>query len=119
MSKKVASDETSVENVAIKTRPMNIVDDFSLLCSNEWLDAKTLIDESLTGQIDESDKVTFLCEILMVHNVYFEFNYIPKLLLELYWFWPCIFFAAIFQFGLHIANITTVGTAGPQYKILY
>ena len=65
MGAKVASDESSLENISIKNRPMNIATDYDLLCSNEWLAAKTDLDENCPDMSD-SDKVQILCKVLIV-----------------------------------------------------
>ena len=65
MGAKVASDESSLENISIKNRPMNIATDYDLLCSNEWLVAKTDLDESCPDMSD-GDKVQILCKVLIV-----------------------------------------------------
>ena len=65
MGDKVASNESSVENISIKNRPINIRDDYSALQSNEWLDAKVFLDEKFDS-LQEEDKVDLLCKLLKV-----------------------------------------------------
>ena len=68
MSTKISANESAVENVSIKNRPMNVADEYQHLCSNAWLDAKTTLDK-LTDDSDISaklDKLTLLCDIIKV-----------------------------------------------------
>ena len=64
MNTKIASDESNLENINIFNRPMNIASDYELLASNEWLGAKTELDEQFTD--DEDSKIKFLCDIMLV-----------------------------------------------------
>ena len=66
MNAKVSSDESSLENISIQARPMKIAEDYSLLLSNVWLDAKSALDEGIPEDSMEADKVTLLFDILMV-----------------------------------------------------
>ena len=81
MSSKVSANESAVENVNIKNRPMNVAEDYQLLCSNEWLGAKTALDDIVNEQkalddtvdeirqdVPEYIKVTLLREIIVVCN---------------------------------------------------
>ena len=71
MSSKMAADESSVENVSIKVRPMNIADDYIQACSNEWLEAKTTLDNVLDDQPkSECIKIELLCNIIKVCKWY-------------------------------------------------
>ena len=63
MNKKISANETSLENIAIKCRPMNIADDFNNFVSGVWLEAKRVLDEK---RIDEEKCVRFLVDIMMV-----------------------------------------------------
>ena len=62
----MAADESSVENVNIKNRPMNIADEYIQFCSNEWLAAKSVLDEADLDDLQEVEKVQLLFQILMV-----------------------------------------------------
>ena len=64
MNTKIASDESNLENINISNRPMNIASEFELLASDEWLNAKTELDEQFTK--DEDSKIKFLCDIMLV-----------------------------------------------------
>ena len=66
MSTKLAADESNVENVSIKNRPMNVAEEYQLLCSNQWLDAKTVLDDLGDGRTQDYMKVQLLSEVLMV-----------------------------------------------------
>ena len=63
MDAKISARESTIENVSIKNRPMNIKEDFSELCSGPWQDAKGDIDNY---SVQEADKLQFLCDIIMV-----------------------------------------------------
>ena len=65
MGKKIASNESSLENISIKSRPMNVSEDYNLIVSNEWLDAKVELDK-LYKRVNEKDKLEFLCNIIKV-----------------------------------------------------
>ena len=66
MSTKLAADESNVENVSIKNRPMNVAEEYQLLCSNQWLDAKTILDDLGDSRTPDYMKVQILSEVLMV-----------------------------------------------------
>ena len=66
MNAKVSSDESSLENISISARPMKIAEDYTLLLSNAWLDAKSELDELVPDDFTEADRVTLLFDILMV-----------------------------------------------------
>ena len=66
MSTKLAADESNVENVSIKTRPMNVAEEYQLLCSNQWLQAKTVLDEVGGSRTPDYIKIQLLSEVLMV-----------------------------------------------------
>ena len=74
MGTKIASDESSLENISIKNRPMNIATDYDLLCSNEWLNAKTDLDDNCSDMPEEG-RILILCDVLMVS---FLHKYYPK-----------------------------------------
>ena len=74
MSTKLAADESNVENVSIKNRPMNIAEEYQLLCSNQWLDAKTALDD-ITEDTSDIVKLYLLSEVMMVRsNSYITMN---------------------------------------------
>ena len=64
MSDKVASDESNLENISIKNRPMVVTSEYENFFSNEWLDLKTVLD-SREGA-GEEEKIAFLCDLVMV-----------------------------------------------------
>ena len=66
MNAKVASDESALENISIKARPMKIAEEYTLLMSNAWLEAKTALDEENPDKTTEAERVMFLCDVLMV-----------------------------------------------------
>ena len=70
MGTKVSANESAVENVSIKNRPMNVSDEYHNLCSNAWLDAKTILDEVKGDSVisAELDKVQLLCDVMKVSN---------------------------------------------------
>ena len=45
MSKEMSHSELDLENISVKNRPMTIMGEYSSFTSNEWLDAKTALDE--------------------------------------------------------------------------
>ena len=65
MNAKIAANESSFENTSIRARPMNIAEDYVLLTSNTWLDAKTALDD-LEEETTEQFKVQFLLDIMLV-----------------------------------------------------
>ena len=66
MNAKVSSDESALENISIQARPMKIAEDYTLLMSNFWLDAKSALDDVKADYITEAGKIMFLFDILMV-----------------------------------------------------
>ena len=73
MDKQVAKDERQLENVSVKARPMNIQGKYQDICSNEWNDAKSLLD-SKRIQAGEQQKMTFLVDIFLVSEILFFQN---------------------------------------------
>ena len=71
MNKKISTNETSLENIAIKCRPMNIADDFNNFVSSVWLEAKQVLDGSRMG---EEKSVRFLTDTMMVGILKYIFN---------------------------------------------
>ena len=60
MNQTMARDESDLENINVKNRPMNVMDDFTTFCSQQWLDAKTVIDDWAEEQHREvDDEVAF------------------------------------------------------------
>ena len=66
MNAQVSSDESALENISIHARPMKIAEDYTLLMSNFWLDAKSALDEIKADDITEAGKIMFLFDVLMV-----------------------------------------------------
>lgn len=70
ISTKVSKDESVIENVSVKNRPMNVADEYMLLCSGPWLEAKGAVDEvkggDEAGEITEQDRIVFLSNIMVV-----------------------------------------------------
>ena len=77
MGDKVSSNESSVENISIKHRPMNINDDYGTFQSSEWLDAKTFLDEHLETSSTQ-DKIGLLSEMLQVCYSRYIFSHYPS-----------------------------------------
>ena len=63
-SDKVAGNESDVENISIKNRPMVVAEEYQRLFTDEWLEVKTMLD-ARTDLIEEQ-KIAFLCDIFMV-----------------------------------------------------
>lgn len=61
----MASNETSVENVSIKNRPIKVGEEYSQICSDQWLMAKEDVDSHMYGS-NEEEKLKFMCDVLMV-----------------------------------------------------
>ena len=60
----MSADESSLENVNIKDRPMTIASEYELICSNQWLSAKMELD--LQEDLEEEVKLKFFRDILLV-----------------------------------------------------
>ena len=65
MNMQLSTNETVLENVSIKTRPMNIATEYSNMCSTEWHNAKEELDRS-RNRLKEEYKLHFLSKILLV-----------------------------------------------------
>ena len=65
MSTKVGKDESSLENISIQNRPMNIKDEYENLCSSTWLHAKEKLDKTMKNE-PEQKRVEFLVDIMTV-----------------------------------------------------
>ena len=67
MSSRISRDESDLENISMKVRPMNIVDEFQQICNEEWLEAKMFLDEKIpTEQMDEKTKTVLLAALILV-----------------------------------------------------
>ena len=68
MNDRMNQDESQVENVCIKARPLKLVDEFELFCTDEWLAAKNDLDEctDVNFLMSEERKQKILLDILMV-----------------------------------------------------
>ena len=66
MNSKISANESSLENISIKARPMNIAEEYNLLQSNSWLDAKSALDEVNPDNRWEAEKVKLLFVVLQV-----------------------------------------------------
>ena len=64
MNSKISANETSLENISIKNRPMTIAGEYQTLFSTEWTDAKNAIDKLWPTQ--ELEKLQYLCSIFLV-----------------------------------------------------
>ena len=71
MGKKVSSDESSIENISIKNRPMVVAEDYYNFCSNAWLDAKTVLDEKCAEQTEDK-ALQFLNSVLQARISVFQ-----------------------------------------------
>ena len=72
MNQQMARDESDLENISMKNRPMKIMEDYHLFCSQEWLEAKTTLDEWVeengSGKFTETDTCTFLTDGIIVRH---------------------------------------------------
>ena len=69
MNMELSRDESDLENINVKTRPMTIMEDYTLFCSQEWLAAKTDVDELAERarlDIDDGVRCTILTHTLKV-----------------------------------------------------
>ena len=71
MNRQMSRDETDLENINVKNRPMKILQEYELFCSQEWLEAKGDLDESAErmnprAPLSEGDRCTLLCMVLTV-----------------------------------------------------
>ena len=69
MGAKVSANESSVENVSIKYRPMKIAEDYTQLQSEEWFLALECVKEKKPG-ISEEDCLGLLCNIIKVYSYF-------------------------------------------------
>ena len=69
MNSKVSANESSLENISIKARPMNIAEEYNLLMSNTWLDAKSALDDMVADNVTETFRVILLFDVLKVSSL--------------------------------------------------
>ena len=65
MGAKVSADESHMENISIKNRPMTVADDYHNFMADVWSDAKEKLDAEVS-KMDNKDRLTLLSDILMV-----------------------------------------------------
>ena len=63
MRKRVKDDESTIENISIKNRSMVVAEDYYNFCSNDWLDAKAVLDLKCAEQ-SEDKTLQFLNSVL-------------------------------------------------------
>ena len=71
MDSKISADERSLENISLANRPMKVSEEYSLLTSNVWLDAKNELDE-VYGPEREANKVQVLADMLLVKKMLYS-----------------------------------------------
>ena len=64
----MSGDESPLENISIKNRPMMVAEDYYNLCSNAWLEAKMALDEKCAEQT-EDEGLKFLNSVLQASVV--------------------------------------------------
>ena len=69
MNRKLAEDETALENVNKKNRPTKITDEYMELVSNQWLAAKDKLDDQFPDDNKEEFKLKLLCDVLLVSSL--------------------------------------------------
>ena len=69
MSSRMSRDESDLENISMKVRPMNIVDEFGQMCNSEWLEAKLFLDD--ISDKNEKYKVKKLSSVMQVCETIF------------------------------------------------
>ena len=74
----MSADESDLENVNIKNRPMNIAGDYTELCSHAWLDAKNELDQHCRSASEE-EKLQLLKKILMVRYSSWQLHHVDEL----------------------------------------
>ena len=65
MNRQLSLDESDLENINVRARPMKIMEEYELFCSQQWLEAKTLLDEKYE-RIAERQRCELLCSIIEV-----------------------------------------------------
>lgn len=68
MNRRLAEDETALENVNKKNRPTKIADEYMELISNQWLGAMDKLDDVYPGDQKEEFRLKLLCNILVVSD---------------------------------------------------
>ena len=68
MDAKRSQDESALENIGIANRPLKVAEEYTLLTSNAWLDAKTELDRFFGEDEQEENKIELLCSTLMVSS---------------------------------------------------
>ena len=66
MNEKLSRNESDLENISIQNRPMNVAEEYNLLMSNAWLEAKCSLDAEMGEDKKEAEKYQLLCEIITV-----------------------------------------------------
>ena len=71
MNLKVSANESDMENISVKSRPMNIVSDYKEFVTTQWLEVKDAMDEAAAQNaryyhIPEKDIINALCNIITV-----------------------------------------------------
>ena len=66
MNEKISKNESSLENITIRNRPMKIAEDYENFFTQEWLQAKEYLDQRKTKQFQEADALNFLLELIFV-----------------------------------------------------
>ena len=66
MNAKISQDESALENISIGNRPMKVAEEYTLLTSNAWLDAKTELDRFFGEDQEEENKIKLLYATLIV-----------------------------------------------------
>ena len=75
MNRQLNRDESDLENINVKARPMKISEDYEIFCSQQWLDAKDKLDRE--GNLDEKGRCELLCNIMEV-GVFIFFQYVLR-----------------------------------------
>lgn len=79
ISDKVAENETSIENVNIFNRPMNITDEYQTLCTTTWYNAKVELDQ-LEPNLEETIKLKILFDVFKIAESYATKLYEEKMM---------------------------------------
>ena len=66
MHQELSRDESVLENISIKNRPMKIAEEYQLIQSSQWLEAKQALDDKLEFVWNEKQRNKFLMDIMMV-----------------------------------------------------
>ena len=65
MQRELSRDESVLENISLKHRPMSISDQYREIQTTQWLEAKQALDKQID---DEQQKIGFLMNIMLVKN---------------------------------------------------